>query len=583
MKKFLVLVVMAFLTLMVSSIVYAEPMGVSAPSITPATVPDGQTITVSFQASFGTVTPGNTGRTAVCLYVPDSWVDVTPSLSTSGVGTWSYQATADCDAVSGFDVYEFHSAAQQTSGSTTFTISDIRGDGSGGTIASRQVDDCTGFDTCPDTQKTLFSGSSAALIAYAAAAESSCGNSPCYVGSTALADIIDEGTATTIRIIGTNVVPVEGIDIGTRILEAESSGAALQSAGLKTDAMIRTTTGTIRDLIIDGNGQLGGYALIEVSGSAIIENNAIKNNGSGSGIEVSSAGNPDIKFNHIIDNYSFGVDVTGTAGPNIEDNNIYGNNDADDGFGNTPQVNSNTTSGTISADHNYWGLDASGSTIGGSNFGANDWAHRLGGNIMVESPGVNAYESNATSFSYKGMVVTNSEEHTITIVDYGTNYAPYGEGQGGDEGSQCSRYYEVYVDVDNGADTFDVAIDYHGAGIAASCLNNVENAANPPLWYLPLDSSGTPGALRWEIGDDATTNAAPNTITTVIDDDSDEPSFSRAAGVGLPLVIGNADSPTAVSLQTVTADNNSTAVGIGFVVLMLAGATFVMFRRREVA
>ena len=41
--------------------------------------------------------------------------------------------------------------------------------------------------------------------------------------------------------------------------------------------------------------------------------------------------------------------------------------------------------------------------------------------------------------------------------------------------------------------------------------------------------------------------------------------------------------PTAVTLQNVTADNNSTAVGIGFVVLMLAGVTFVMLRRREVA
>ena len=41
--------------------------------------------------------------------------------------------------------------------------------------------------------------------------------------------------------------------------------------------------------------------------------------------------------------------------------------------------------------------------------------------------------------------------------------------------------------------------------------------------------------------------------------------------------------PTAVTLQNITADNNSTAISIGFVVLMLAGVTFVMFRRREVA
>ena len=42
--------------------------------------------------------------------------------------------------------------------------------------------------------------------------------------------------------------------------------------------------------------------------------------------------------------------------------------------------------------------------------------------------------------------------------------------------------------------------------------------------------------------------------------------------------------PTAVTLQNVTADSNTTAaVGIGFVVLMLAGVTFVAMRRREVA
>lgn len=42
--------------------------------------------------------------------------------------------------------------------------------------------------------------------------------------------------------------------------------------------------------------------------------------------------------------------------------------------------------------------------------------------------------------------------------------------------------------------------------------------------------------------------------------------------------------PTAVTLQNATADSNTTtAVGIGFVVLMLAGVTFVTTRRREVA
>jgi len=42
--------------------------------------------------------------------------------------------------------------------------------------------------------------------------------------------------------------------------------------------------------------------------------------------------------------------------------------------------------------------------------------------------------------------------------------------------------------------------------------------------------------------------------------------------------------PTAVSLQNVTADSNTTtAVGIGLVVMMLAGVTFVAVRRREVA
>lgn len=42
--------------------------------------------------------------------------------------------------------------------------------------------------------------------------------------------------------------------------------------------------------------------------------------------------------------------------------------------------------------------------------------------------------------------------------------------------------------------------------------------------------------------------------------------------------------PTAVSLQNVAADSNTTtAAGIGLVVMILAGVTFVMVRRREVA
>ena len=53
------------------------------------------------------------------------------------------------------------------------------------------------------------------------------------------------------------------------------------------------------------------------------------------------------------------------------------------------------------------------------------------------------------------------------------------------------------------------------------------------------------------------------------------------------MAFGNIHSgtgPTAVTLQNVTADSNTTtAVGIGFVVLMLAGVTFVTMRRREVA
>jgi len=42
--------------------------------------------------------------------------------------------------------------------------------------------------------------------------------------------------------------------------------------------------------------------------------------------------------------------------------------------------------------------------------------------------------------------------------------------------------------------------------------------------------------------------------------------------------------PTAVSLQSITADNNATTTaGIGLVIMMLAGVTFVAVRRREVA
>ena len=75
-----------------------------------------------------------------------------------------------------------------------------------------------------------------------------------------------------------------------------------------------------------------------------------------------------------------------------------------------------------------------------------------------------------------------------------------------------------------------------------------------------LNSDGSP-VIKWQVIVD---NAAAPAI----------------ADVG---IVRTDSGPTAVTLQNVTADNNSTAVGIGFVVLMLAGVTFVMFRRREVA
>lgn len=292
-----------------------------------------------------------------------------------------------------------------------------------------------------------------------------------------------------------------------------------------------------------------GQAAVVFTGSAVSANiwdNQISNGTTSgtAGVQISGGSTVSVKRNHIVNNLGFGVNVVPSFGGTavIEDNNINGNNGAASNSGAQEQVN-NTSAGTVTVLHNYWGTGASPSVTIPDLSG--DFVRRLGGSLIIAgagSPGTSVKESSGT-FTYKGMTV-NAGANTISVADFGTSVAPYGIGLGGSQNNQCSRYYGVYFD--SGSSSFTLSIDYFGPGISPTCLTGVEAAPSIPLWYLALDAAGNPIGTGWT---QETANSTLDTVNDRVNLTVTGPTLALASATSLNLVVGNPNSPTAVHLH----------------------------------
>lgn len=124
MKKFAVLLVMAFLTLMVSSSTYAAPDLVNTFSVSPSPVAIGGTAT--FQGTYAVTTPGTT-QVAICFYFTTadepSWdTNFTALGSAAGVPFSKYAAADPCPVVPSYQSIAFFSTNTTNAGlGDTFT------------------------------------------------------------------------------------------------------------------------------------------------------------------------------------------------------------------------------------------------------------------------------------------------------------------------------------------------------------------------------------------------------------------------------------------------------------------------------
>jgi hypothetical protein len=413
-------------------------------------------------------------------------------------------------------------------------------------------------------------------------------------------------------------------------LDASSATVDIQSCTITNSQnghgiFLEATTGpvTIQNNTISNAINGSDLYINNTDGAVEILNNNITQ-GEVHGIFFWQTSDTNVKFNNILDSGDYGitlVSVSASATVNIEANNITGNNGASDGFGNTAQVN-NVSSAHPTAGHNYWGLDATSAVLNGSWGSAGDtdaeFGRRLGAAIAVNtgSPGVQAkeYTDATTKTAYwpvaqAGISFQTNQAINFTVINHEYASAPFGVGQGGDEITQCSRYYDVYYNEDpGGSTTMNIYLKYDRS---SSCLTNVEAmfsgapgvlAGSIPLWWY--DPSPNQATDKWDqvsfSGSDYNTNQGfgyngdgdscgtyglcmdktNNYIRFTVNGTGSWPGNSDLFGT--PFVVGNPKSPTAITLTNFTAESNARwlPLSIGAGLLLLVGIVLVLLKRR---
>jgi len=222
--------------------------------------------------------------------------------------------------------------------------------------------------------------------------------------------------------------------------------------------------------------------------------------------------------------------------------------------------------GTGTFDHNWWGTFTN--QPGGVSLA--DWGERLG--APVESYGIGSL----------GIASLTGGTGTAVIVSHGRGSlsAPFGQATVADGNTQCSDYYDYFVQSGGGTWTVNVPIDngvgcdsvYNSRRLFLFDLNDVACLAGPnpdpdgSCWNSLLENgailtqvaSGSNRWLRWS-----------NVGTSELQ--------------GTPIVSGNQDDldPTAVSLQSFGLQSGLPLWPFALALVLAAGMAFFVARRRR--
>jgi hypothetical protein len=251
-----------------------------------------------------------------------------------------------------------------------------------------------------------------------------------------------------------------------------------------------------------------------------------------------------------------GLNLNGTPGINVTDGNAtaYANNIA------------NGVSGTGNFSHNWWGVYDTDPGPTGSG-----WATRLG--AAVESYGIGSL----------GQATVTGGSGTAVIVSHGrgSDNAPFGQATIEDGNTQCSDYYDVFVQSGSGTWIVTIPVD-----MGTGCDSVYQARLIAMLNMAPECTDGSQIGGCWDSALDYGTS-----ITQVAEGSNRGlrvNGLPTSALQGTPFVSGNQDDlgPTAVTLgglQVGHLAGNSVVVAIVMAALLLTGGALWLNRRRDVA
>ena len=251
-----------------------------------------------------------------------------------------------------------------------------------------------------------------------------------------------------------------------------------------------------------------------------------------------------------------GLNLNGTPGINVTDGNAtaYANNIA------------NGVSGTGNFSHNWWGVYDTDPGPTGSG-----WATRLG--AAVESYGIGSL----------GQATVTGGSGTAVIVSHGrgSDNAPFGQATIEDGNTQCSDYYDVFVQSGSGTWIVTIPVD-----MGTGCDSVYQARLIAMLNMAPECTDGSQIGGCWDSALDYGTS-----ITQVAEGSNRGlrvNGLPTSALQGTPFVSGNQDDlgPTAVTLgglQVGHLAGNSVVVAIVMAAMLLTGGALWLNRRRDIA
>ncbi|GAB4273120.1 MAG: hypothetical protein Kow0080_20360 [Candidatus Promineifilaceae bacterium] len=218
-----------------------------------------------------------------------------------------------------------------------------------------------------------------------------------------------------------------------------------------------------------------------------------------------------------------------------------------------------TGTGTFNGRHNWWGSGATAGTVGSTDA----FDYRLGAAVVDWGEGTLADGAAISGGTGTGIVVSHG-----TAVPFGMPASPVG--------TACSNYYDFFTTPGaSGSWTISVPVSSD-----AACDNTFNNGR---LFHFALttgsapDTACSPESACWQLYSSVTPAAGtPRTLNATL--------TTTELG-GTPIVVGNSDGndPTAVSLQSLTANSGDNLAWTGWVIMLVLAlaSTAFMHKRKQ--